>query len=195
MRSDLGIVKSWITQGATVLDLGCGDGTLLAELHAEKNCSGYGLEIDGDKINACLARQVNVIQQDLDVGLKNFESQSFDVVVMSQTLQAVKYPDLIVEEMLRVGRECIVSFPNFAYWKCRLNVALRGRMPVSKHLPYNWYNTPNIHLCTIKDFQQMCFDRNFRITRRTVVSEGAIDNLLQRPANFFGETAIYNLTR
>lgn len=195
MRTDLNVVKSWIKPDSSVLDLGCGDGSLLAELAATKNCSGYGLEIDHEKITACIHKRINVIEQDLDVGLKNFETRSMDVVVMSQTLQAVNYPELVLDEMLRVGRECIVSFPNFGHWRCRLHLALQGRMPVSKLLHYQWYNTPNIHLCTIKDFQKLCAEKNIRIINRTVVSNNLVDQILQKPANFFGETAIYHLSR
>jgi methionine biosynthesis protein MetW len=195
MRTDLNVVKSWVQPDSYILDLGCGDGSLLADLAASKNCSGYGLEIDRDKITACLHKKINVIEQDLDVGLKNFDSQSVDVVVMSQTLQAVMYPELLLDEMLRVGRECIVSFPNFGHWRCRLHLALHGHMPISKLLPYSWYNTPNIHMCTIKDFQKFCFAKNIRIINRDVVSNNAIDQLLKRPANFFGETVIYHLAK
>lgn len=195
MRTDLTVVKSWIQPNSYVLDLGCGDGALLADLAASKQCSGYGLEIDREKITACLQKKINVIEQDLDVGLKNFETQSVDVVVMSQTLQAVMYPELLLDEMLRVGRECIVSFPNFGHWRCRLHLALQGKMPVSKLLPYTWYNTPNIHMCTIKDFQKFCFAKNIRIINRDVVSNNPIDQLLKKPANFFGETVIYHLAK
>jgi methionine biosynthesis protein MetW len=195
MRTDLDVVKSWIQPDSYVLDLGCGDGTLLADLAITKNCSGYGLEIDHEKITACLHKKISVIEQDLDIGLKNFETHSVDVVVMSQTLQAVMYPELLLDEMLRVGRECIVSFPNFGHWRCRLHLALQGRMPVSKLLHYTWYNTPNIHLCTIKDFQKLCIKKNIRIINRTVVSNGFLDQLFQKPANFFGETAIYHLAK
>lgn len=195
MRTDLNIVKEWISPGSKILDLGCGDGTLLQELEQEKNCSGYGLEIDAEKITACVHKKINVIEQNLDADLTNFDSQSFDVVVMSQTLQAVKYPDRVLEEMLRVGKKCIVSFPNFGHWRCRLHLALQGKMPVSKLLHYGWYDTPNIHLCTIKDFQNTCFEKGFKIINRTVVSSNPIDQLLSKPANFFGETAIYLLER
>lgn len=195
MRTDLNVVKSWIQPNSYVLDLGCGDGALLADLAESKNCTGYGLEIDHDKITACLHKKINVIEQDLDTGLKNFETSSVDVVVMSQTLQAVMYPELLLEEMLRVGRECIVSFPNFGHWRCRLHLALQGRMPVSKLLHYTWYNTPNIHLCTIKDFQKLCFEKKIRIINRAVVSSSPLDQLLRKPANFFGETAIYHLAK
>lgn len=195
MRTDLNVVKSWIQPGSYILDLGCGDGALLADLTQNKRCSGYGLEIDHEKITHCLRKKINVIEQDLDVGLKNFESHSVDVVVLSQTLQAVRFPEKLLDEMLRVGRECIVSFPNFGHWRCRLHLALQGRMPVSKLLHYSWYDTPNIHLCTIKDFQKLCFDKGIRIINRTVVSNSPVDQLLKKPANFFGETAIYHLAK
>jgi len=195
MRTDLNVVQNWVEPGSRILDLGCGDGTLLKNLEQQKNCSGYGLEIDPEKITACIHKQINVIEQDLDAGLENFENQSFDVVVMSQTLQAVKYPDRVLEEMLRVGKKCIVSFPNFGHWRCRLHLALQGRMPISKLLHYSWYDTPNIHLCTIKDFQNTCFAKGFKIINRTVVSNNPVDQLLKKPANFFGETAIYQLER
>jgi len=195
MRTDLNVVKSWVQPNSYVLDLGCGDGSLLADLFSGKNCTGYGLEIDHEKITACIHKRVSVIEQDLDVGLKNFETQSVDVVVMSQTLQAVMYPELLLDEMLRVGRECIVSFPNFGHWRCRLHLALQGRMPVSKLLHYTWYNTPNIHLCTIKDFQKFCAEKKIRIINREVVSNNPIDQFLKKPANFFGETAVYHLAK
>lgn len=196
MRHDLATIQQWIQPKANVLDLGCGDGTLLAHLRETKEVFGYGLEINQDQILECVKNNVNVIEQDLDQGLDNFDSNSFDVVIMTQALQAVHYPDRVIDDMLRVGKECIITFPNFAHWRCRLYLALRGRMPVSKTLPYTWYNTPNIHLCTFKDFEALCFRKKLKILNRTVVDMNYRDGFLQRFfPNLFGETAIYRISR
>jgi methionine biosynthesis protein MetW len=196
MRIDLDILQQWIQPASRVLDLGCGSGTLLAELTARKQVNGYGIEIDAHKITQCLARRVNVIEQNLDEGLQNFDDGSFDTVVMSQTLQAVRYPDRVLGEMLRVGRECIVSFPNFGHWRCRFDLVVRGHMPVSKFLPYTWYDTPNIHFCTIDDFEDFCRENRIRILNRRYVTAGRDDDVLSvRWPNMLAEMAIYRLTR
>lgn len=196
MRHDLATIQQWIQPQANVLDLGCGDGTLLAHLRDTKNVFGYGLEINQDQILECVKNNVNVIEQDLDQGLDNFDNNSFDVVIMTQALQAVHFPDRVIDDMLRVGKECIITFPNFGHWRCRLYLALRGRMPVSKTLPYTWYNTPNIHLCTFKDFEALCFRKQLKILNRTVVDMNYRDGFLQRFfPNLFGETAIYRVSR
>ncbi len=135
MRVDLDVIREWIAPRARVLDLGCGGGDLLHELMRDKQIEGYGLEIDPQNIATCIDRGVNVIEQDLDRGLGNFRTNSFDTVVMTQTLQAVRFPDLVLDEMLRVGKECVITFPNFGNWRCRLHLALMGRMPVSRFLP------------------------------------------------------------
>ena len=196
MRSDLELIQKWIEPDTRVLDLGCGDGELLAHLKKAKNVRDCGLEIDNDYINQCLRRGVNVLQQDIDQGLANFDSGSFDTVLLAQTLQAVRHPDLLVEEMLRVGRRCILTFPNFGYWRYRFEILLRGRMPVSKSLPYQWYDTPNIHFCTIKDFDTFCRDRNIKVLDRTVVDfDHRINTLMDFNPNFFGINAIYHISR
>ncbi|MCB1614586.1 MAG: methionine biosynthesis protein MetW [Pseudomonadales bacterium] len=196
MRIDLDVVKGLIKPGARVLDLGCGDGSLLEELTRTKQIQGYGLEIDPDKITRCIAKGVNVIEQDLDTGLGHFDNKSFDAVVMSQTLQAVNYPDILLEEMLRVGKECLISFPNFGHWKCRLQISLEGKMPVSNFMPYTWYNTPNIHFCTIDDFEGLCRERSINILERFVLGSNNIDKHLKNiNANLFAETAIYHLSK
>lgn len=196
MRIDLDILQQWIEPESRVLDLGCGSGELLYRLTSEKKVLAYGIEIDPEKITRCIERRVNVIEQNLDEGLKNFNDGSFDTVVMSQTLQAVRYPHLVLDEMLRVGRECIVSFPNFGYWQCRVYLGLRGHMPVSKFLPYTWYDTPNIHFCTIDDFEDYCREKNIRIINRRYVTAGRDDDLLSvRWPNMLAEMAIYRLTR
>lgn len=196
MRQDLETIQQWIKPGATVLDLGCGDGSLLAHLRDTKGVVGYGLEINQDQILECIKKNVNVIQQDLDEGLDNFDTGSFDVVIMTQAIQAVHYPDRVLDDMLRVGKECVITFPNFGHWRCRLYLAMKGRMPVSKVLPYTWYNTPNIHLCTFKDFEALCRRKNLTILQRTVVDMHYRDNFLMRLLpNLFGETAVYHVTR
>jgi methionine biosynthesis protein MetW len=194
MRTDLRIIADLINPNAAVLDLGCGDGELLAHLQAEKNVNGYGLEIDADNITTCINKGVNVIEQDLDTGLENFANQSFDMVVMTETLQSVKAPDRLLHEMLRIGEQCIVTFPNFAYWRCRAHLALRGRMPVSKHLPHSWYDTPNIHLCTFKDFEVLCREESLHIIERfTVDALHSTRPMINRFPNFFGAFAFYRL--
>ncbi len=196
MRADLAIIADLVHQGARVLDLGCGDGELLAELEHTKGVNGYGLEIDPDMITACVAKGVNVIEQNLDEGLANFPSSSFDLVVMTETLQAVRQPDLLIDEMLRIGRECIVTFPNFGHWQCRAYLATRGRMPIARHLPHRWFDTPNIHLCTFADFERLCNDKALVIHRRFVVDTLYRNRpLINRFPNMFGTIAFYHLGR
>ncbi len=196
MRIDLSIIQAWVAAGSRVLDLGCGDGTLLKNLHDQKQVFGYGLEIDAEQINACIAKGVNVIEQNLDDGLSNFADNSFDTVIMTQALQTLSAPHLVLDEMLRIGKECIVTFPNFGHWKARLHLGLKGRMPVSDLLPYEWYDTPNIHFCTFDDFEVLCRERNITIVHRQVVAESNLDKALtQLNPNLFGVTAIYHLTK
>lgn len=195
-RPDLAIIQNWVQPNSRVLDLGCGNGELLHFLQRHKQVHGYGLEIDSDKITHCVAKGVNVIEQNLDDGLSNFKDQSYDLVVMTQALQALRRPDLMLEEMLRVGKECIVTFPNFAYWRCRMYLSLKGEMPVSKSLPYTWYDTPNIHLSTFRDFEQLCKNRNFHILDRAVGNSEHETHLGTKMwPNLFGEFAIYRVTR
>ncbi|QJD60928.1 methionine biosynthesis protein MetW [Pseudomonas sp. gcc21] len=196
MRADLQIIEQWIRPGSHVLDLGCGDGELLSYLRDSKGVHGYGLEIDPDKISACVRKGVNVIEQDLDKELDNFEDKSFDTVVMTQSLQAMHYPDRVLEDMLRIGKEGILTFPNFAHWRCRLYLGLRGQMPVSDFMPYTWYNTPNIHFCTFKDFEDLCRERSIQILDRLVVDQShQAGRLSALWPNLLGEIAIYRVTR
>ena len=196
MRADLDIIQQWIKPNSRVLDLGCGDGSLLAYLKSRKNVSDIGLEIDERKIQLCLGKGVNVIQQDLNKSLANFGDKSFDTVLLTQTLQAVNYPDLLIEEMLRIGHNCIVTFPNFGNWRSRLYLMLKGRMPVSNFMPYQWYDTPNIHFCTVRDFDMLCRERNITVITRTVVDHLHQGNwYIKRWPNLLAETAIYHITR
>lgn len=190
-RSDFRVIARWITQGSRVLDLGCGDGSLLQFLREARGVHGYGVEISPDNIVACVRNGVNVIQDDLETGLAEIEDRSFDFVILSQTLQAMRHTEDVVDEMLRVGNHAIVTFPNFGYWRNRLAVAA-GNMPVSKNLPYEWYDTPNVHLCTIDDFERFCTKRRVKISERVVLNGGA--EVVWLP-NLFGELAVYRVER
>ena len=195
MRADLEIIQQWIPANSRVPDLGGGNGERLSWLQEQRNVTGYGLEIDPDNIAACIDKGVIVIEQNLDLGLGNFADDSFDVVVMTQALQVVHYPDKILQEMLRVGRTCIITFPNFGHWRCRWYLARHGRMPVSDFLPYTWYNTPNIHFCTFADFEALCSDMQMTVLDRLAVDRDHQHNLGNRIwPNLLGEIGIYRVT-
>jgi methionine biosynthesis protein MetW len=169
LRQDLARISAWITPGSTVLDLGCGDGTLLAHLAQTRQVTGYGVEIDAEGVRAAVRQGVNALQMDLESGLSVFPDQSFDFVVLSLTLQAMKRTESVVREMMRVAHTAIVSFPNFAYWRHRLDV-LKGHMPKSGALPYEWHDTPNVHLCTLADFEVFCRRLGLCIDDRVVLA-------------------------
>ena len=190
-RADYATIGQWVTPRARVLDLGCGDGALLRFLAEKREATGYGIEIDDAGVLASIANGVNVLQNDLERGLAGFDDGAFDVVILSQTLQAMRRIEAIVAEMLRVGREAIVTFPNFGHWSHRLQI-LRGRMPVSQSLPYQWYDTPNIHLCTVADFDAFLSARGHRVLDRVVLSRG---RAVQFAPNLTGELAIYRFRR
>ncbi len=195
-RADHAIIAEWVARGSRVLDLGCGDGVLLQHLKNSRDASGYGIEIDESLMTECIDRGVNVIQSDLDEGLADFRDNSFDYVILSMTLQSVNYPDKLLAEMLRVGREGIVTFPNFGHWSPRLQLMIQGRMPMSKAIPYEWFNTPNIHLCTIRDFEDLCDQQGVRILERRMSDtkhKGGV--LLSALPNLFGEIALYRFSR
>lgn len=191
VRPDFAAIAAWIPQGASVLDLGCGDGGLLRYLKDTRKVRGYGVEINDLNIVACIEHGVNVIQSNLESGLSGFESNAFDYVILSQTLQATRHTEPLMQEMLRVGREGIVSFPNFGHWKNRLNI-LRGNMPVSEDLPYQWYDTPNVHLCTLHDFEEFCHDYKMHILDRRVMTGDSEIRLLP---NVLGSMAVYRFKR
>ena len=178
MRPELELISEWIRPGAQVLDLGCGDGALLAYLHEHRQVKGYGLEIDPANMVKCIQAGVNVIHADLEAGLADFGDSSFDYVIMTQTLQAVRQTEALLDEMLRVGRQGIVTFPNFGFWRCRLQIALHGLMPVVKTLPYQWYDTPNIHLCTVRDFFDLCREKNIETESVAYLATHAFSKLL-----------------
>lgn len=196
LRPDLQLIAQLINPGARVLDLGCGEGALLAHLAETKQVNGYGLDVDPNNIRTCVSRGVNVIEQNLDAGLRNFPDASFDMVIMTETLQSVRAPDLLLQEMLRIGDECIVTFPNFGHWRCRWHLVTRGAMPVSRHIPHQWYDTPNIHLCTFADFENLCAALRLRIIERRVV-DAEYQNRRWRGLwpNLLGTLAFYRLGR
>ena len=187
-RADFAAIAGWIRMSSSVLDLGCGDGNLLKYLRETRRVTGYGVEIDDGSVLSCVRNGVNVIQSDLEHELSEFADGSFDYVILSQTLQAVRHSESVVREMLRVGREGIVTFPNFGYWRNRLQVAA-GRMPVSDNLPYEWFETPNIHLCTIADFERFCAGRGVRILERKVLTN---DRPVGWWPNLLGALAVYH---
>lgn len=190
-RPDFAAIAAWISPGAKVLDLGCGDGSLLRYLYDTRDIFGYGVEIDDNNVLSCVRNGVNVIQNDLESGLSTFESDSFDYVILSQTLQAMRHTEEIVNEMLRVGKQGIVSFPNFGYWKNRAQV-IAGRMPISEELPYQWFDTPNIHLCTLGDFEELCSLCGAHILERIVMNG---DRQITFLPNFVGMLAFYRFER
>ena len=189
-------IADWIHPNARVLDLGCGEGQLLSELMSRKAVDGLGLELDPHNIVKCMQRGVAVVQQDLNHGLENFADDQFDVVIMTQTLQAIRRPDIMLQEMLRVGREAVVTFPNFAHWQNRVQLGLKGHMPVSALLPNPWYNTPNIHLSTFNDFEALCRALTLRLLDRDTMSfTGQSSWLGSLWPNLFGEVAVYRIGR
>ena len=190
MRPDQHAIIQWVGRGARVLDLGCGDGSLLRQLWQQREAPGYGVEIDDAAMLECVANDVNVLQVDLESGLSLFADRSFDCVILSETLQTIHRTEFLMKEMLRVGSEVIVSFPNFGHWRARLQVAL-GRMPVSEALPYEWYETPNVHHCTIADFEDLCRRLGVRIKERLALHEGMPVTALP---NLLGSLAVYRCT-
>jgi len=193
-RKDLLLISSWIKPSSKVLDLGCGDGQLLKILKEKNGIKGYGVDNNIDNIKKSLKNNVNVLQIDLDAGLPEFNSNSFDYVVLAQSLQVVKKPKDLINEMLRVGKEIIVSFPNMGHWSSRIQLLFKGMMPITTNLPYRWDNTPNIHLCTIKDFLKFCRDNNFEITEQCITNKKQKSSFLTKIIpNLFGEIATFRI--
>jgi methionine biosynthesis protein MetW len=189
IRADFSAIAKWIKPQSTLLDLGCGDGEFLEYIRAQKNVQTYGVEISDFSVLACVEKGLDVIQQDLEAGLALFENQSFDMVVLSQTLQTIHETESILKEIVRVGKECVISFPNFAHWSHRIDILL-GRMPVSKSLPYDWYNTPNVRVLTIADFEALASQIGIKIIDRVVLHEG---KELSWGVNLIGSLAIYRV--
>ncbi|MGA7950705.1 MAG: methionine biosynthesis protein MetW [Thiobacillaceae bacterium] len=191
VRHDFQAIAEWIKPGSRVLDLGCGDGALLAYLEEGRQIAGYGVEISSEGVLASVKRGINVLQMNLEDGLSIFGTASFDYVILSRTLQAMHNTEGILQEMLRVGRQGIVTFPNFGYWRNRLQV-LAGRMPVSEEIPYQWFDTPNIHLCTLNDFEDLCEEVGARVLQRVVIANG---NDIRVLPNLLGSLAVYRFEK
>lgn len=191
------IITNLIEQGAKVIDLGCGSGSLLEKLVREKNVNGIGIEIDQNSVISSLEKGLSVIQGDIDEGLRGFQNKEYDWVILNQTLQSTEKPDYVIDEMLRVGKKVVVSFPNFAYWKVRFYLFFTGHMPKSKMLPYEWYDTPNIHLLTMNDFYTFCKKRDIKILKSVfITNENIKTNFITRKfSNFFAEEVIFVIAR
>lgn len=191
LRPDLAFIAHWVAPASQVLDLGCGDGVMLDYLQTDKHCRGYGVEIDDDKIPSCIRRGISVIQQDLEGGLAIFADNAFDSVLCLSALQMVKDVEGILRDVARVGREAIVSFPNFGYWPHRASL-LRGRMPVSKSLPYEWYDTPNLRCATIPDFEQLANEVGLAVLDCVALDDGKLISFLP---NWRGSLAVFRLQK
>lgn len=198
LRVDLQFVADLIEPGARVLDIGCDDGALLHYLSNEQNVDGRGIEISQAGVNACVARGLSVIQGNADTDLMDYPNDAFDYVVLSRTLQATHNPRDVLSQLVRIGRRAIVTFPNFGYWRVRWNLMANGRMPTTRLLAEPWYSTENIHLCTIRDFAQLCEDLDLRTERQVILNHTGHNTRFRstsRYANFFGEQALFMLTR
>ena len=197
-RPDHLLVLEMVEAGSRVLDVGCGDGALLRLLQARKGVDGRGIEISQAGVNASVAHGLSVIQGDADTDLDNYPDDAFDQVILSQTLQATRNPRKVLENMLRIGRRAVISFPNFGHWRMRAQVVFRGRMPVTQHLPDTWYDTPNIHLCTIRDFVDLCDEIGCRIERGAALDGSGQKIAFNAPWwfwNVFGQQAVFLLSR
>lgn len=193
LRSDIDTILDWVTQGSRVLDLGCGDGELLAALTKQKAISGLGVDIDAGNLIAAVDKGLCVVQQNMEDGLSNFNSKSFDVVIIAFSLQVLTRPHTVLERVVDIGNEAIVSFPNFGHWRSRLSLLFSGRMPKTKALPYSWFDTPNIHFCTVNDFEQLCDQLQIEIIERKTSEGGHI--LANLWPNLFAKSASYRIQR
>ena len=197
-RVDLEVVANLIPPQSRVLDVGCADGELLAFLEETRGIDGRGIELSQAGVNAAVGRGLAVIQGDADSDLSDYPDDAFDYVILSQTLQATRNPKLVLDELLRIGNRAIVSFPNFGHWRVRLSLFVKGRMPVTKDLPYSWYDTPNIHFCTIRDFVNLCEELGATVEKATALDGNGQRIGLSMPWwfwNFFGQQAVFLLKR
>ena len=185
------IVLDWIPDQSRVIDFGCGDGTLLKILAEKKSAKGYGVEIDGEKINSCIANGVSVIQQDIDAGIQNYIGMGFDIAIMASSIQCLRSPRNAMRNILQVANECVITLPNFGNWELRLGL-LKGKMPSSAQLPAKWYETKNLHLCTIADFEDLCTEESFNIKKKVYLNtRGSSSWLANTFPNLFAAEAVY----
>jgi methionine biosynthesis protein MetW len=191
-RVDQEIISSWVLPGSSVLDLGCGDGELLTRLIQEKRVRAQGIELSEQAIHQCVAGGLSVFQEDIDSGLAEFADESFDYVILNQTFQQVKKPDFVLQEALRVGKKSIVSFPNFVHFRARFQIFFNGRVPVTSALPYEWYDTPNLHFLSIADFIEYCGKRQVRIEQAEYIRG---DRKVRFLPNLFAETGLFLLSK
>ena len=197
-RLDFLLVTDMVEPGSRVLDVGCGDGALLSLLRDRKGVDGRGIEISRDGVNACLARGLPVIQGDADTALADYPDDAFDYVILSQTIQATRQPKVVLEHLLRIGHRAIVSFPNFGHWRVRFELGVRGRMPMTENLPYSWYDTPNIHFCTIRDFVELCREVGAGMEKAVALNAGGQPMRVTLPWwvwNLLGDQAVFLLKR
>jgi methionine biosynthesis protein MetW len=189
------IINSWVPENSKVIDFGCGDGSLLKELFENKQVLGYGVEINDTKIEKCIEKGVPVIKLNIDKGLNDFMSSDFDLSIMARSIQCLKNPDLALNRMLKLSKRCVVTLPNLGYWRCRINLAL-GKMPITPDLPSSWYETENIHLCTIKDFENLCLKENINIKDKVFINRnGDQGGLSKINPNLFAVEGVYLLER
>ena len=193
LRSDIDTILDWVTQGSRVLDLGCGDGERLGALTKQKAISGLGVDIDAGNLIEAVDKGLCVVQQNMEDGLSNFNSKSFDVVIIAFSLQVLTRPHTVLERVVDIGNEAIVSFPNFGHWRSRLSLLFLGRMPKTKALPYSWFDTPNIHFCTVNDFERLCDQLQIEIIERKTSDGGHI--LAKLWPNLFAKSASYRIQR
>ena len=189
------IINSWVPKNSKVIDFGCGDGSLLKELFENKQVLGYGVEINDTKIEKCIGKGVPVIKLDIDKGLNDFMSSNFDLSIMARSIQCLKNPDLALNRMLELSKRCVVTLPNLGYWRCRINLA-SGKMPITPELPSSWYETENIHLCTIKDFENLCLKENISIKDKVFINRnGDQGGLSKINPNLFAVEGVYLLEK
>ena len=189
------IINSWVPENSKVIDFGCGDGSLLKELLENKQVLGYGVEINDTKIEKCIEKGVPVIKLDIDKGLNDFMSSNFDLSIMARSIQCLKNPDLALNRMLELSKRCVVTLPNLGYWRCRINLA-SGKMPITPELPSSWYETENIHLCTIKDFENLCLKENIRIKDKVFINRNSNQGGLSKiNPNLFAVEGVYLLEK